>query len=82
MFHIAEVTDDAARVTQAAIDAQQPAIAAIRPGVQAQKVAAAADEVYAERGYQTGIAPVGRSVLPIWKLPNSRPGMKRSCDRG
>ena len=61
MFHVAEVTDEAARVQQAAIDAQQAAIAAIRPGVQAQYVAAAANEIYAQRGYQTGYR-TGRSI--------------------
>ena len=61
MFHVAEVTDESARVQQAAIDAQQAAIAAIRPGVQAQDVAAAANEIYAQRGYQTGYR-TGRSI--------------------
>lgn len=61
MFHVAEVGDAAARVQQAAIDAQQAAIAAIRPGVKAQDVAAAANEVYAERGYETGYR-TGRSI--------------------
>lgn len=68
MFHVGAVNDDAARVQQAAIDAQQAAIdaqqaaiAAIRPGVEAQEVAAAANEVYAERGYETGYR-TGRSI--------------------
>ncbi|MDU8910691.1 M24 family metallopeptidase [Aestuariicoccus sp. MJ-SS9] len=61
MFHVSGVTDEAARVQQAAIDAQQAAIAAIRPGVEAQDIAAAADAVYAERGYQTGYR-TGRSI--------------------
>lgn len=61
MFHVAEITDVAARVQQAAIDAQQAAIAAIRPGVLAQDVAAAANAVYAERGYATGYR-TGRSI--------------------
>ena len=61
MFHVAEVTDEAARVQQAAIDAQQAAIAAIRPGVMAEDVAAAANEVYAERGFETGYR-TGRSI--------------------
>lgn len=61
MFHVAEVTDEAARVQQAAIDAQQAAIAAIRPGVTAESVAAAADEVYGARGYATGYR-TGRSI--------------------
>ncbi len=61
MFHVGEVKDDAARVQQAAIDAQQAAIAAIKPGVKAEDVAAAANAVYAERGYETGYR-TGRSI--------------------
>ena len=61
MFHIGAVTDEAAHVQQAAIDAQQAAIAVIRPGIQAQEVAAAANAVYAERGFQTGYR-TGRSI--------------------
>ena len=61
MFHVGAITDEAARVQQAAIDAQQAAIATIRPGVQAQDVAAAANAIYAERGYQTGYR-TGRSI--------------------
>ncbi len=61
MFHIGDVHDDAARVQLAAIEAQQAAIAAIKPGVVAQDVAAAANAVYAERGYETGYR-TGRSI--------------------
>ncbi len=61
MFHVADITDEAAKVQQAAIDAQQAAIAAIKPGVKAQDVAAAANEIYAERGYETGYR-TGRSI--------------------
>ena len=61
MFHVADVTEDAARVQQAAIDAQQAAIAAIKPGVTAESIAAAADVIYAERGYATGYR-TGRSI--------------------
>ena len=61
MFHVGEVKDDAARVQEAAIAAQQAAIAAIRPGVLAQDVAAAANAVYSERGYETGYR-TGRSI--------------------
>ncbi|RDW13761.1 M24 family metallopeptidase [Paracoccus thiocyanatus] len=61
MFHIAEISDEAARVQQAAIDAQAAAIAAIRPGALAEDIAAAANAVYAERGYQTGYR-TGRSI--------------------
>lgn len=61
MFHVGEVKDDAARVQEAAIAAQQAAIAVIRPGIQAQDVAAAANAVYAERGFETGYR-TGRSI--------------------
>lgn len=61
MFHVADITDTAAKVQQAAIDAQQAAIAAIKPGVKAQDVAAAANEIYAERGFETGYR-TGRSI--------------------
>ena len=90
MFHIAEVGDTAARVQQAAIDAQQAAIAAIRPGVLAEEVAAAANEVYAERGYATGYR-TGRSIgvayleAPELKAGDKtvlRPGMTFAVDGG
>lgn len=61
MFHVADVSDEGARVQQAAIDAQQAALATIKPGVIAQDVAAAANAVYAERGYETGYR-TGRSI--------------------
>jgi Xaa-Pro aminopeptidase len=61
MFHILEVSDEAARVQQAAIDAQQAALAAVRPGVTAESIAQAANEVYRERGYETGYR-TGRSI--------------------
>lgn len=61
MFFVREISDAAAKVQQAAIDAQQAAIAAIRPGVTAESVAAAANEVYAARGHETGYR-TGRSI--------------------
>jgi Xaa-Pro aminopeptidase len=61
MFFVREISDAAARVQQAAIDAQQAAIAAIRPGITAESVAAAANEVYRARGYETGYR-TGRSI--------------------
>ncbi|SHM72354.1 Xaa-Pro aminopeptidase [Roseovarius litoreus] len=90
MFHIGEIRDDAARVQQAAIDAQQAALAAIRPGVEAQDVAAAANEVYAERGYETGYR-TGRSIgvayleAPELKAGDTtilQPGMTFAVDGG
>ncbi len=61
MFHIGDVTDAARDVQEAAIEAQQAAIAAMRPGVLAEEVAAAANEVYRRRGYETGYR-TGRSI--------------------
>jgi len=90
MFHVGAVRDDAARVQEAAIDAQQAAIAAIRPGVEAQEVAAAANEVYAERGYETGYR-TGRSIgvayleAPELKAGDTtilQPGMTFAVDGG
>ncbi len=61
MFFIGEVTPEAAQVQLAAIEAQQAAIAAIRPGVTAHCVAEAANEVYRERGFESGYR-TGRSI--------------------
>ncbi|MBM2321427.1 MULTISPECIES: M24 family metallopeptidase [Marivita] len=90
MFHIGGVTEDGARVQQAAIDAQQAAIAVIRPGITAEEVAAAANAVYAERGYQTGYR-TGRSIgvayleAPELKAGDTtvlKPGMTFAVDGG
>jgi len=90
MFHIGAVSDRDARVQEAAIDAQQAAIAAIRPGVRAEEVAAAANEVYAARGYQTGYR-TGRSIgmayleAPELKMGDQtvlQPGMTFAVDGG
>lgn len=90
MFHIGEVRDDAARVQEAAIDAQQAAINSIRPGIEAQEVAAAANEIYAERGYETGYR-TGRSIgvayleAPELKTGDTtvlQPGMTFAVDGG
>jgi Xaa-Pro aminopeptidase len=61
MFHIQEVSSEGERVQLAAIDAQQAAINTIKAGVKASDVAAAANAVYAERGYETGYR-TGRSI--------------------
>ncbi|WP_299618377.1 Xaa-Pro peptidase family protein [uncultured Tateyamaria sp.] len=82
MFHVGAVTDEAARVQQAAIDAQQAAIAAIRPGVLAQDVAAAANAVYAERGYETGYR-TGRSIgVAYLEAPELKAGDKTVLQPG
>ena len=82
MFHVAEVTDEAAKVQQAAIDAQQAAIAAIKPGVRAEDVAAAANEVYAERGYETGYR-TGRSIgVAYLEAPELKAGDKTILEAG
>ena len=61
MFNITHVSDQAADVQQAAIDAQQAALGVLRPGVRAEAVAAAANEVYRDRGY-TPSYRTGRSI--------------------
>ncbi|MDA4845695.1 M24 family metallopeptidase [Hoeflea poritis] len=90
MFHIGGVTDEAARVQEAAIAAQQAAIAAIRPGVAAEDVAAAANAVYRDRGYETGYR-TGRSIgvayleAPELKAGDRtvlKPGMTFAVDGG
>ena len=82
MFHIAEVTGAAARVQQAAIDAQQAALAVIRPGIEAQEVAAAANEVYAARGYETGYR-TGRSIgVAYLEAPELKSGDKTILQPG
>ena len=61
MFFVGEPEAEAARVQQTAIDAQAAALAAIRPGVEAQDVAAAANEVYRDNGFEPGYR-TGRSI--------------------
>jgi len=82
MFFIKEVSDEAAKVQQAAIDAQQAAIAAIRPGVTAESIAAAANEVYQERGYETGYR-TGRSIgMAYLESPELKEGDKTILQAG
>ncbi|WP_305984500.1 Xaa-Pro peptidase family protein [Roseibium sp. MMSF_3544] len=76
MFHIGDVTDQARDVQEAAIAAQQAAIAAIRPGITAEDVAAAANEIYRERGYETGYR-TGRSIgVAYLEAPELKEGDK------
>lgn len=82
MFFIKQVSDEAAAVQQAAIDAQQAAVAAIRPGVTAESIAQAADEVYRERGYETGYR-TGRSVgMAYLESPELKHGDKTVLQAG
>jgi len=82
MFFIKELSDEAALVQQAAIDAQQAAIAAMRPGVTAESVAAAANEVYRERGYETGYR-TGRSIgMAYLESPELKQGDKTVLQPG
>ena len=82
MFFIKEVSDEGAAVQQAAIDAQQAAIAAIKPGVTAESIAQAANEVYAERGYQTGYR-TGRSIgMAYLESPELKEGDKTILQPG
>ena len=90
MFFIEHASDDAILVQQAAIDAQQAAIAAIRPGVTAESVAEAANEVYRERGFETGYRTgrsIGMSYLEAPELKAGdrtvlQPGMTFAVDGG
>jgi len=82
MFFIKEVSDEAAKVQQAAIDAQQAAIAAIKPGVTAESIAQAANEVYSERGYETGYR-TGRSIgMAYLESPELKEGDKTILQPG
>ncbi len=82
MFFIQELSDEAVDVQQAAIDAQQAAIAAIRPGVTAESVAQAANQVYAERGYETGYR-TGRSIgMSYLEAPELKTGDKTILKAG
>ena len=90
MFFVRQVSDEAARVQQAAIDAQQAAIAAIRLGVTAESVAHAANEIYQQRGYETGYRTgrsIGMSYLESPELKDGdttilQPGMTFAVDGG
>ena len=65
-----------------AIDAQQAAIAAIKPGVTAESIAQAANEVYSERGYETGYR-TGRSIgMAYLESPELKEGDKTILQPG
>jgi len=82
MFFIQEISDEAARVQQAAIDAQQAAVAAIKPGVPAQSIAEAANEIYRDRGYETGYR-TGRSIgMSYLEAPELKAGDKTLLQPG
>lgn len=82
MFHIGDVTDKARDVQEAAIEAQQAAIATIKPGVLAEQVAAAANDVYASRGYETGYR-TGRSIgVAYLEAPELKAGDKTVLQAG
>jgi len=82
MFHIGDVTDQARDVQEAAIEAQQAAINRIRPGILAEEVAAAANEVYQKRGYETGYR-TGRSIgVAYLEAPELKAGDKTVLEPG
>ena len=82
MFHIGDVKDADRDVQIAAIDAQQAAISSIRPGVIAEDVAAAANEVYKARGYETGYR-TGRSIgVAYLEAPELKAGDKTVLQPG
>ncbi|MFT6875021.1 MAG: Xaa-Pro dipeptidase [Granulosicoccus sp.] len=82
MFYIGDVKDSDGKVQQAAIDAQQAAISVIRPGIAAEDVAAAANEIYKERGYETGYR-TGRSIgVAYLESPELKVGDKTILELG
>lgn len=82
MFHIGEVRDRDRAVQEAAIAAQQAAIHSIRPGVLAEEVAAAANAVYRERGFETGYR-TGRSIgVAYLEAPELKAGDKTVLQPG
>jgi Xaa-Pro dipeptidase len=82
MFHIGDISPAATAVQQAAIDAQQAAIAAIMPGVAAEDIAAAANEIYQQRGYETGYR-TGRSIgVAYLEAPELKAGDKTILQPG
>jgi len=82
MFHIGDITDEAADVQGAAIAAQQAALAVIKPGILAEEVADAANSVYKERGYQTGYR-TGRSIgVAYLEAPEFKSGDKTVLQAG
>lgn len=82
MFYISDVKDSDGKVQQAAIDAQQAAISVIQPGIAAEDVAAAANEIYKERGYETGYR-TGRSIgVAYLESPELKVGDKTILEPG
>lgn len=82
MFHVGEISDEAARVQEAAIAAQQAALASIREGAVAEDVAEAANVVYRERGYETGYR-TGRSIgVSYLEAPELKAGDKTVLKAG
>lgn len=82
IFHVGDVRDQDRHIQQAAIDAQQAAIHAIRPGVLAEDIAAAASEVYQERGYEPGYR-TGRSIgVAYLEAPELKAGDKTVLQPG
>ena len=82
MFFIKELSDEAAEVQQTAIDAQQAAISVMRPGVTAESVAEAANDIYRERGYETGYR-TGRSIgMAYLESPELKQGDKTVLQEG
>lgn len=90
MFFIGEISEQQARVQEAANAAQRAAIDSIRPGIAAEEVAAAANEVYSQRGFETGYRTgrsIGMSYLEAPELKAGdktilRPGMTFAVDGG
>ena len=82
MFFIGEVSDQQARVQEVANSAQQAAIDSIRPGIAAEEVAAAANEVYLQSGFETAYR-TGRSIgMSYLEAPELKAGDKTILQPG
>lgn len=82
MFFIGEISEQQARVQEAANAAQQAAIDSIRPGITAEAVAAAANEVYLQFGFETGYR-TGRSIgMSYLEAPELKAGDKTILQPG
>ena len=82
MFFIGEISDRQLRVQEAANAAQQAAIDSIRPGILAEEVAAAANEVYRQAGFETGYR-TGRSIgMSYLEAPELKTGDKTVLQTG
>jgi len=82
MFFIGEISDQQANVQEVANAAQLAAITTIRAGVRAEEVAAAANDVYSQAGFETGYR-TGRSIgMSYLEAPELKAGDKTILESG